>query len=121
MTNTATVLAFFDAWMKKDIEGIMAAFADDAVYHNIPMEPSKGKPAIRAYIEKSLARWEVVDWITHHIAENAHGTVLTERSDDFVLNGKRVSVPVMGVFEFRGGKISAWRDYFDLGQFQRQL
>jgi limonene-1,2-epoxide hydrolase len=23
----------------------------------------------------------------------------------------------MGVFEFQGGKISAWRDYFDMGGF----
>jgi limonene-1,2-epoxide hydrolase len=28
---------------------------------------------------------------------------------------------VMGSFELRGGKITAWRDYFDLAQFQKQL
>ncbi|MGZ5938982.1 MAG: limonene-1,2-epoxide hydrolase family protein [Rhizomicrobium sp.] len=27
----------------------------------------------------------------------------------------------MGTFEFRNGLISAWRDYFDLGQFQSQM
>jgi limonene-1,2-epoxide hydrolase len=27
----------------------------------------------------------------------------------------------MGTFELAGGKISAWRDYFDLAQFQKQL
>ena len=121
MSNSSTVTAFVAAWNRKDLEAIMAACGEDAVYHNIPMEPTKGKAAIRAYIEKALARYEAVDWTTHHQAESADGTVLNERSDDFIFNGRRISVPVMGVFEFRGGKISAWRDYFDLGQFQRQL
>ena len=121
MSNSNTVTAFVAAWNRKDLEAIMAAFDEDAVYHNIPMEPTKGKAAIRAYIEKALARYEAVDWVTHHQAESSTGTVLNERSDDFIFNGRRISVPVMGVFEFRGGKISAWRDYFDLGQFQRQL
>jgi limonene-1,2-epoxide hydrolase len=35
--------------------------------------------------------------------------------------GTRVSVPCMGVFELRDGRIAAWRDYWDLGQFERQL
>jgi limonene-1,2-epoxide hydrolase len=27
----------------------------------------------------------------------------------------------MGIFELRDGKIAGWRDYWDLGQFERQL
>jgi limonene-1,2-epoxide hydrolase len=27
----------------------------------------------------------------------------------------------MGIFELRDGKIAAWRDYWDLQQFERQL
>lgn len=30
------------------------------------------------------------------------------------------NLPIVGVFEIRGGKISAWRDYFDLATWQRQ-
>ena len=53
----------------------------------------------------------------------AHGNlVLTERVDRFVVNGKPVALPVMGAFEVRAdGKITAWRDYFDLAQFTKQL
>jgi limonene-1,2-epoxide hydrolase len=42
-------------------------------------------------------------------------TVLTERIDyifDAAGNGL-MTVPVMGIFEIAGGKITAWRDYFD--------
>jgi limonene-1,2-epoxide hydrolase len=29
--------------------------------------------------------------------------------------GKPVTLPIMGVFEIEGGRIKAWREYFDLG------
>jgi limonene-1,2-epoxide hydrolase len=47
--------------------------------------------------------------------------VLTERIDKFEVGGKWIALPVMGAFELREGKISAWRDYFDLAQFTKQL
>jgi limonene-1,2-epoxide hydrolase len=48
--------------------------------------------------------------------------VLTERVDRFLLNGRKVELPVMGAFEVGpDGKIRAWRDYFDMAQFTRQL
>lgn len=47
--------------------------------------------------------------------------VLTERVDHFMVGELRISVPCMGVFELRDGKIAAWRDYWDLLQFERQL
>ena len=34
--------------------------------------------------------------------------------------GSWIELPVMDAFELRDGKICAWRDYFDLAQFQRQ-
>jgi limonene-1,2-epoxide hydrolase len=49
------------------------------------------------------------------------GTVLTERVDVFRFPGKEISLPVMGTFEVAGGKIAAWRDYFDMNQFMSQL
>jgi limonene-1,2-epoxide hydrolase len=41
--------------------------------------------------------------------------VLTERIDHMIdASGKvLLSAPVMGTFEIAGGKIAAWRDYFD--------
>ena len=48
--------------------------------------------------------------------------VLTERIDRFTINGKQIALPVMGTFEIDAqGKISAWRDYFDLAQFTEQM
>ena len=48
--------------------------------------------------------------------------VFNERIDSFETNGKRVALPVAGVFEITpAGKVKAWRDYFDLESFNRQL
>ena len=48
--------------------------------------------------------------------------VFTERIDRLVVQGKRVELPVAGVFEIDGdGKISVWRDYFDLASLIKQI
>ena len=80
----------------------MSFSAEDCVYHNIPIEPARGLQATR-------------------VAETEAGVVLTERTDRFEIGGSWIELPVMGSFELRGGKITAWRDYFDLAQLQRQL
>ena len=43
--------------------------------------------------------------------------MFTERVDRMTFNGKPVELPVAGVFEISGGKIRAWRDYFDMQMF----
>ena len=119
MTNSEIVLAFVAAWNRMDWDAITAMLADDVVYHNIPMEPLLGKAATRAAI--TAMQPLAVDWQMLSIAENGP-RVLTERLDNFELpGGKRLSIPVMGVFEIAGGKIKAWRDYFDLATFMRQM
>jgi limonene-1,2-epoxide hydrolase len=47
--------------------------------------------------------------------------VMTERVDVFKLPHKSFELPVMGTFEVSDGKINAWRDYFDLNQFNSQM
>ena len=48
--------------------------------------------------------------------------VFNERVDIFDLgNGKTISLPVAGVFEVTGSKISAWRDYFDMAMYTKQM
>ena len=120
-TNLQKVEAFIEAWNRCDGAAIISAFAPDAVYHNIPMEPIHGRDAIGQAIEGLLADMSDVQWIVSAIAEAADGTVLTERVDAFKLGGKAVSLPVMGTFVFRDGLIVRWADYFDLASYRAQL
>ena len=112
---------FCAAWERGDVEAIVEAFTDDAVYHNIPMAPCKGKEAIRAFIggllgdDASAVHFEIL----HQIADG--NLVMNERIDTIVLKSGKVDLPVCGVFELTAnGKIAAWRDYFDMKQFTGQ-
>ena len=119
--NIATGRDFIDAWNARDAARIMAHLTEECVYHNIPMAPLTGTAAIRGAVDRVLSTYDEIDWITHAIAATASGSVLTERADRFRIGTRWIDVPVMGIFEFRDGKISAWRDYFDLAMFTSQL
>ena len=119
--NLETVRSFISAWKRNDLEEIMSFFAEDCVYHNMPIEPARGLEATRAMIKGFSSMAARIEFVLHQLAETPAGVVLTERTDRFEIGGRWVELPVMGSFELRGGKISAWRDYFDLAQFQRQL
>ena len=111
-TPERVVLDFLAAWARGDIDEIMAFFAPDAVYHNIPVPPVRGAAAIR---EAFLGFAKLMDSIViENLPVAANGPVVfTERIDKF--RGPKVSLdlPVAGVFEVRDGKIVAHRDYFD--------
>jgi limonene-1,2-epoxide hydrolase len=119
--NTEQVLAFVAAWSRNDVDELMSYFAPDAIYHNIPVEPVTGSDAIRKTIEGFSAMAQEIEWVTHQVAENEAGVVLTERTDRFKIAGNWIEIPVMGSFELHAGKITAWRDYFDMNQFTSQL
>lgn len=121
MSNTKIVQDFIAAWEARDIDRVMRFFAEDAVYHNIPMPMMTGRAPIRKFIEGFLGSSESVQFETHHIAESADCVVMTERTDRFLINGQELALPVMGAFEIKDGKIAKWRDYFDLAQFQTQM
>ena len=121
MNPTQIVTDFCNAVPRRNVEELLGFFSDDAIYHNIPIAPVQGRAAIAATLRGFLdpasdAEFEV-------LAIAAAGTaVLTERIDRFTINGKQIALPVMGTFEIDAhGKISAWRDYFDLAQFTKQM
>jgi limonene-1,2-epoxide hydrolase len=112
---------FCGAWSKLNLDEIMSFFTDDAVYHNIPMPVAKGKDVIRKTIEGLLKGTVSIKFDILHSAV-AGNVVMNERVDSFEAGGKHVSLPVMGVFEVTDhGKIKAWRDYFDLEMYMKQI
>ena len=115
-----TVTEFCAAWEALDRQRILDAFTDDAVYHNIPMAPARGKAAIDQLLGMILGQAKAVRFeIKRMVAEG--DVVLNERVDTFTLaDGRSVELPVMGIFELRDGKIAAWRDYFDLATWTKQ-
>ncbi len=61
-----------------------------------------------------MAGIDRIEFRVHDIVSHGAG-VLTERTDVFYLDGGRIiERPVLGTFEVADGKITGWRDYFDV-------
>ncbi|MFG1785366.1 nuclear transport factor 2 family protein [Rhodococcus oryzae] len=114
MNPESVVTEFCALWAQADPDAIVEYFAEDAVYHNIPMEPVVGKSAIKDFITGFLGSFGGIAFNVHHQVANG-SIVMNERTDVFAINGKQIDLPVVGVFEIApDGKIVAWRDYFDM-------
>ena len=119
LDNNEIVTKFCQAWTRMDAKEIASYFTDDAVYHNIPMAPYNGKATIQKALEGMAGRMKDVRFeIRHQVTQG--NVVINERIDHMTIQGRTVSLPVVGVFEMQGGKIKAWRDYFDRGMSSGQ-
>ncbi len=118
--NEKTIRDFIAAWSRLNVEEIVGYFTDDGVYHNMPMQPVKGREALKLFIGGFLSGWSRTEWEILTLAAEGD-TVIAERVDRTVANGKKIDLPCCGVFEMRGGKIAVWRDYFDLNTYMRAI
>jgi limonene-1,2-epoxide hydrolase len=116
MTRSADELVaeFCKRWASPDPDELAGYFTEDAVYHNIPMQPVQGRAAIREFIAGFLAAFDGIDFNVRRQVSN--GTlVMNERTDVMRRKGGgTIPLPVMGVFEVQNDRIAAWRDYFDM-------
>lgn len=111
---------FLGAWTGRNIETLCGFFADDAVYHNVPVAPIVGSAGIRQIFVAFLDAFETASLDIISLAAGP-GLVIAERIDRFLMaNGTRIALPVTGVFEVRNGRIARFSDYFDLADFERQ-
>ncbi|HKV55373.1 MAG TPA: limonene-1,2-epoxide hydrolase family protein, partial [Candidatus Binataceae bacterium] len=104
-------------------DGVMSRFAENAVWDNVPMNaPAKGSSAIREMMNgflKDASGFEIKVLKSCHVGN----VVFNERVDTIRMkNGKSAAIPVAGVFELNdAGQITAWRDYFDLATYTKQI
>jgi limonene-1,2-epoxide hydrolase len=113
-----TVSAFIALW--EEPEGFPCAveryFTDATVWENHGLLTTTGKREAIGFYEQFGAATGMKGMKIAILALAESGDkVLTERID-YILDGDGrtvMTVPVMGIFEITGGKIAAWRDYFD--------
>src|SRR6478672_12492574 len=101
---------FCAVFAKHDAEALRPFLHDDVVYHNMPMDPVVGVDATIAFIDGFFGMCDSLVFEIVHLAVQGD-VVLTERVDSFTVGQVAAPLPVMGTFEVRDGKISAWRDY----------
>lgn len=116
----AFVTQFLGSWRARNLEHILSFFDDTSVYHNVPAAPITGLAGIRGIFKAFLDVFSdaALDIVTIAAAPDL---VLAERIDRFTLNdGRKVILPVTGVFVIRHRKIARFSDYFDLACFEQQ-
>lgn len=119
MTRTPDQLVteFCALWANPEVERLAGFFAEDAVYHNMPLQPINGREAITEFLKTLVAGYDGIDFLVHRQV-SAGDLVMNERTD--VLRrkgGGQARLPVAGVFEIADDRIVAWRDYFDQAAF----
>ena len=116
MTQSADELIteFCKRWAPPNPDELAGYFTEDAVYHNIPMDPMQGRAAIKEFIAGFAAAFDGIDLHVHR--QVSDGTVVMNERTDVMRrkDGGEIPLPVMGVFEVQNGQIAAWRDYFDM-------
>ena len=120
----ATVLEFFRSFEGNDVEEAVKHVSDDLEYVNVPFGFEAGTvigpDGMRAVLVPAFTGVIRNEFIVRTTAVSGD-TVFVERLDRHQLPNEWVELPVTGVFTVRDGKITHWRDYFDMNVFAAQM
>ena len=117
--NAHTVEVLLSSLQAQDTDGAGAVLDDNLVYQNVGLPTIRGRARAMKLFRamEGRAGFEVK---THRIAVNG-STVLTERTDALIFGPVRLQFWVCGVFEVSDGRITLWRDYFDVWDMTKAL
>ncbi len=114
MSPEEIVNAFIGALERLDVDTALTFVADDVEYDNVPMGKVFGPDGVRATLTPFIGSCTEVEWRILHQAASGD-VVMNERIDRFHMPKGWIEVAVAGLFVVHDGKITLWRDYFDLG------
>jgi limonene-1,2-epoxide hydrolase len=122
MTEKETIVReFLAAWGEGDARKLADYFTEDALVWNDVRNTVSGREAIHEHFKLQLSACTDCDFEVLQTAVSGK-TVFNERIDRMKVAGAPVELPVVGVFEVDdAGKLTAWRDYFDLNTVMTQL
>ena len=121
----------FAALQKRDLDGILATYADDAEHDAVGRDPNpiRGKVALGAFYRESLAdlaNTKVIPVRRLYGEEFVVDEAILDgyaQGRPFDLEGysRPVKFRLLRIFEFRGGLIARESAWFDIVAIQRQL
>ncbi|MBN3507721.1 limonene-1,2-epoxide hydrolase family protein [Mycolicibacterium nivoides] len=115
VTQTGTVETFLNALQEQDYDTAENTLAQNLVYQNVGFPTIYGRNrAIKLF--RSMPSRMGFEVKIHRIAADG-ASVITERTDALTFGPLRVQFWVCGVFEVYEGRITLWRDYFDMFDF----
>jgi limonene-1,2-epoxide hydrolase len=115
MTPDQLVRHFIHLIETKDLEAALLLLDEKCEYDNVPMRKVFGPDSVREGLAPFLASCQTSS------GDSTSGVVMNERTDRFKMGDRWVEVPLMGIFTIANGKITLWRDYFDMAMFQKAI
>ena len=114
------VTALVRACERRDLDAVCALVTDDIEYDNVPIGKVFGPDGVRKVLSGGVTEAaSEVEWVVHRQVE-AGATVMNERTDRFLVDGRWIEIAIAAVFVVREGRVALWRDYFDLETYRRQ-
>ncbi|MDT5215328.1 MAG: limonene,2-epoxide hydrolase [Mycobacterium sp.] len=110
--NARIVEDFLKALEHQNFETFDALLADDVVYQNVGLPTVRGRGRVVKMMRGMEGRMGFEVKFHRNVAEGS--TVLNERTDAIIIGPVRLQFWICGVFEVHDGRITLWRDYFDL-------
>ena len=105
--------AFLVAFAAMDFDAALTFLSEDVEYTNIPLGTVHGHAGVREVLEPFFAPIHENEFLILRRAASGP-VVFLERLDRHRLDHGWRELPVNSVFEVHGGKVTVWRDYFDL-------
>ena len=116
-----TVDEFIRRVVALDLDGACELVSDDLEYDNVPVGKNHGPDGLKSFLGMMVSGFAEVQFVVHRRTVTGN-VVMNERTDRFRLGEQWLDLPVAGVFEVNsGGKISLWRDYFDMATFTNEM
>ena len=118
---------FSEAFNRRDVEGIVACFTEDATYGDLFYGEWVGHDELRKLFGRMMEEATEVQWTLDRVVSSP-ALEMTEWTFRLVVSdavprsaGRIVSLRGVSVFELRDGLCSAYREYFDRGVGYIQL
>jgi steroid delta-isomerase-like uncharacterized protein len=118
---------FAEAFNRRDVEGLLACFSEDATYDDLFYGPHSGHTALRGMFERMFRegrdyRWQMDSVVMDACRAAAEWTfsytvtAAVPRSE-----GRRVRFSGMSMFDLTGDRVRAYREHADTGVALLQL
>ena len=118
---------FERAFNRQDVGGLVACFTEDGRYRDTFFGDHAGTAGLRAMFERMFREGRDYAWSMEKVVESP-AMAAAEWTFSYVVTdavhrsaGRRVRFRGMSLFELDGGRIRAYREYFDEGVALLQL
>ena len=118
---------FATAFNRRDVDALVALFTERATYHDLFYGEHAHQPGIRGMFERMFREGRDYAWTMDSVVESP-ALAAAEWTFSYVVTdavprsaGMRIRFRGMSLYELRGGKIQAYREYFDTGAALLQL